>query len=48
MSPPPLRFALPLKGALPVAWRSQFHGSRLVFYSAFASLITRNEARGFR
>ncbi len=29
MSPPRTGFAGPLKGALPVAWPSQFHGSRL-------------------
>jgi hypothetical protein len=28
MSPPPTRFASPLKGALPVARQSRFHGSR--------------------
>jgi hypothetical protein len=26
-SPPPTGFAGPLKGAPPVAWQSQFHGS---------------------
>jgi hypothetical protein len=28
MRPPPTRFARPLKGALPVARQSRFHGSR--------------------
>jgi hypothetical protein len=27
MRPPPTGFAGPLKGALPVAWQSQIHGS---------------------
>ncbi len=30
MSPPPTGFAGPLKGALPVARQSRFHGSRWV------------------
>ena len=47
MSSPRTRFAGPLEGALPVDWQSQFHGSRWDFHSAFASLITPGEARGF-
>ena len=42
MSPLPTRFARPLKGALPVAWRSQIHGSRAVNTSCFATLAPVN------
>jgi|APCry4251928382_1046606.scaffolds.fasta_scaffold24496_2 hypothetical protein len=48
MRPPRTRFAGPLKGALPVAWQSQFHGSHLASQLPFASLITRSDERGFR
>jgi hypothetical protein len=33
-SPPPTGFAGPLKGALSVAWQSQFHDSRAAGHDA--------------
>ncbi len=38
MSPPPKRFALPLKGAHPVARQSRFHGCRWMGRVAFGAL----------